>query len=98
MVHVRDGRVSEEGGALVIDDRGWLRLPGPLRHRLGVTANAADEADAVVLRPAGDVPEPVVADVAATTAPARARPWPRSTRSATSTCRASSRSISPAAR
>ena len=31
VVHVRDGRVSEEGGALVIDDRGWLRLPGPLR-------------------------------------------------------------------
>ena len=35
VVHVRDGRVSEEGGALVIDDRGWLRLPGPLRERLG---------------------------------------------------------------
>jgi len=68
VVHVRDGRVSEEGGALVIDDRGWLRLPGPLRNRLGVTANAADEGDAVVLRPAGDVPEAFVPDLVATEA------------------------------
>jgi ABC-type lipoprotein export system ATPase subunit len=59
VVHVRDGRVSEEGGALVIDDRGWLRLPGDLRHRLGHTVTAADEAGTVVLRPAGDVFEPV---------------------------------------
>jgi ABC-type lipoprotein export system ATPase subunit len=61
VVHVRDGRVSEEGGALVIDDRGWLRLPGELRHRLGHTARAADEDGAVVLRPAGNVFEPVAA-------------------------------------
>ncbi|MDX6377728.1 MAG: peptide/nickel transport system ATP-binding protein ddpF, partial [Gaiellaceae bacterium] len=59
VVHVRDGRVSEEGGALVIDDRGWLRLPGDLRHRLGHIVTAADEAGAVVLRPAGDMFEPV---------------------------------------
>ena len=57
VVHVRDGRVSEEGGALVIDDRGWLRLPGDLRHRLGHTAHATDAADAVVLRPAGPIDE-----------------------------------------
>ena len=67
VVHVRDGRVSEEGGALVIDDRGWLRLPGDLRHRLGHTAHATDAADAVVLRPAGPVDElPAAAPVAAT--------------------------------
>ncbi len=65
VVHVRDGRVSEEGGALVIDDRGWLRLPGELRGRLGLTANATDEDGAVVLRPAGEVPAPVVAAVLA---------------------------------
>jgi ABC-type lipoprotein export system ATPase subunit len=59
VVHVRDGRVSEEGGALVIDDRGWLRLPGQLRERLGVTA-VADEAPAgVLLRPAAELPEPL---------------------------------------
>jgi ABC-type lipoprotein export system ATPase subunit len=59
VVHVRDGRVSEEGGALVIDDRGWLRLPGTMRERLGTMA-LADEADeGIVLRPAGAVPEPV---------------------------------------
>jgi ABC-type lipoprotein export system ATPase subunit len=61
VVHVRDGRVSEEDGALVIDDRGWLRLPGDLRHRLGHTVMAADEAGVVVLRPAGDVFESVAA-------------------------------------
>ncbi len=70
VVHVRDGRVSEEGGALVIDDRGWLRLPGDLRHRLGHTAHATDGDDAVVLRPAGPVDEqsaamPVAATVLA---------------------------------
>ena len=67
VVHVRDGRVSEEGGALVIDDRGWLRLPGDLRHRLGHTAHATDAADAVVLRPAGPIDElPAAAPVATT--------------------------------
>ena len=66
VVHVRDGRVSEEGGALVIDDRGWLRLPGDLRHRLGHTAHATDGDDAIVLRPAGPVDElPAAAPVAA---------------------------------
>ncbi len=67
VVHVRDGRVSEEGGALVIDDRGWLRLPGDLRHRLGHIAHATDDDDAIVLRPAGpvDVQPPAAEPVAA---------------------------------
>jgi len=59
VVHVRDGRVSEEGGALVIDDRGWLRLPGQLRERLGTIATADEREDGVLLRAAGAVPEPV---------------------------------------
>ena len=59
VVHVRDGRVSEEGGALVIDDRGWLRLPGQLRERLGVTALADPSPDGVLLRPAAELPEPL---------------------------------------
>jgi peptide/nickel transport system ATP-binding protein/energy-coupling factor transport system ATP-binding protein len=68
VVHVRDGRVSEDGGALVIDDRGWLRIPGELRHRLGHTAHATNEHDAVVLRPAGLVTEPMAETAAATAA------------------------------
>jgi putative ABC transport system ATP-binding protein len=38
-IHVRDGRLSGEGGAdpvLVVDEHGWLRLPRRLRERAGV--------------------------------------------------------------
>jgi ABC-type lipoprotein export system ATPase subunit len=59
VVHVRDGRVSEEGEALVIDDRGWLRLPGALRERLGTLALADEAEGGIVLRAVGEVPEPV---------------------------------------
>ena len=79
VVHVRDGRVSEEGGALVIDDRGWLRLPGDLCHRLGHTANATDGDGAVVLRPAGPARRAAFADDVAAAAELgrRARRWRR---------------------
>ncbi len=45
IVRIRDGRLSEEwtpadagDETLVVDDRGWLRLPEPLRLRTGVTS------------------------------------------------------------
>src|SRR5262249_29831398 len=68
VVHVRDGRVSEEGGALVIDDRGWLRLPGTLRERLGTLALADQADEGIVLRPADHLPEPVADELFPATA------------------------------
>jgi ABC-type lipoprotein export system ATPase subunit len=38
-IHIRDGRLSAEGvsnPALVVDEHGWLRLPGKLREQAGV--------------------------------------------------------------
>jgi ABC-type lipoprotein export system ATPase subunit len=40
-VHLRDGRLSAEGArepVLVVDDHGWIRLPGPLREEAGLGA------------------------------------------------------------
>ena len=64
VLRIRDGRLSEvrhpgrsgRAGAelLVVDDRGWLRLPEPLRRQVGVGDQLAVEADgeSIVLRPA----------------------------------------------
>ncbi|HET6211778.1 MAG TPA: ATP-binding cassette domain-containing protein [Micromonosporaceae bacterium] len=65
VVRIRDGRLSEEwtpaeagNETLVVDDRGWVRLPEPLRVRSGVTtrvrAAAADQT--IVLSPVGAAP------------------------------------------
>jgi ABC-type lipoprotein export system ATPase subunit len=63
IVRIRDGRLSEEWRpessvdgpveSLVIDDRGWIRLPEPLRRQVGLTTRAHARADggAVVLTP-----------------------------------------------
>ncbi|MFC7483826.1 ATP-binding cassette domain-containing protein [Luedemannella flava] len=56
VVRIRDGRLSEEWApdgaeSLVVDDRGWVRLPEPLRHHTGVTTRvrAAAGAGGIVL-------------------------------------------------
>jgi ABC-type lipoprotein export system ATPase subunit len=72
IVRIRDGRLSEEwtpAGAgdetLVVDDRGWLRLPEPLRLSTGVTSRvrAAAGTGSIVLTPTAAAP---VRDAAAT--------------------------------
>jgi ABC-type lipoprotein export system ATPase subunit len=69
IVRIRDGRLSEEWGgdhdgeSLVVDDRGWVRLPEPLRISTGISrlARASSEGGAIVLsattggRPAGPI-------------------------------------------
>ncbi len=63
VVRIRDGRLSETwrpGGEelLVVDDRGWLRLPEEVRPA-SHAVRAASTGDGVTLRPAGEVrPEP----------------------------------------
>ena len=61
MVRIRDGRLSEEREpaegeqeTLVIDHRGWLRLPDELRRsaRLGERVHAVGDGGAIVLRAA----------------------------------------------
>ncbi|HKS49154.1 MAG TPA: ATP-binding cassette domain-containing protein [Amycolatopsis sp.] len=68
MVRIRDGRLSEEwtpsdsgGEALVIDDRGWVRLPEPLRLRAGIGTRVRAEAGAGALVLSGQDPSPVAA-------------------------------------
>ena len=59
VVHVRDGRVSEEerdgGTAVVVGRGGWLRIPEPALRAVGITTRATVAVDdgAVVLRPVG---------------------------------------------
>jgi ABC-type lipoprotein export system ATPase subunit len=72
VVRIRDGRLSETwqpGGEelLVVDDRGWLRLPEEVRPA-SHTVRAARAGDAVTLAPAGP------AAAAPVTEPAPARP------------------------
>jgi ABC-type lipoprotein export system ATPase subunit len=59
IIRIRDGRLSEEwSGAndesLVVDDRGWVRLPEPLRRRTGVRSRvrATEASESIVLAPA----------------------------------------------
>jgi ABC-type lipoprotein export system ATPase subunit len=60
IIRIRDGRLSEEWRpgdgtpaveSLVVDSRGWLRLPEPLRRRVGVVdrAHATLDGDAIRL-------------------------------------------------
>jgi ABC-type lipoprotein export system ATPase subunit len=62
IVRIRDGRLSEEWRpddagreSLVVDDRGWVRLPEPLRRRasIGARVRASTVDSSVVLEPAG---------------------------------------------
>jgi ABC-type lipoprotein export system ATPase subunit len=68
IIRIRDGRLSEEwsgspGSAgptgtvdesLVVDDRGWVRLPEPMRRRTGVRSRvrATEASESIVLTPA----------------------------------------------
>jgi ABC-type lipoprotein export system ATPase subunit len=63
VVGIRDGRVSEElrvelgsGETLVVDERGWLRIPDEVRFRVGLGVRVAVESrdGTVVLRPVAD--------------------------------------------
>jgi ABC-type lipoprotein export system ATPase subunit len=65
IVRIRDGRLSEEwtpadagDETLVVDDRGWLRLPEPLRVHTGVTSRvrAAAGTGSIVLTPTAAAP------------------------------------------
>jgi ABC-type lipoprotein export system ATPase subunit len=71
IVRIRDGRLSEEwtpadealpadGGreSLVVDDRGWVRLPEPLRRRasIGTRVQASTVDSSVVLSPRSPLP------------------------------------------
>ena len=75
VVRIRDGRLSEQWTPdgpefLVVDDRGWVRLPEQLRRAIGAeqTVRAQGEAGRIVLHGTGEVD---------TVAPARV-PAPRS--------------------
>lgn len=66
VVRIRDGRLSEEWTpadagheTLVIDDRGWVRLPEPLRVQAGLTARArAAVGNRAIVLSAASVPPP----------------------------------------
>ncbi len=81
MVRIRDGRLSEERfpidspESLVVDDRGWLRLPDELRRAtaLGQRVRAQREGDAIVLRAAVPTPLASVSPQSAVTARAGGR-------------------------
>lgn len=79
VVRIRDGRLSEQWAPdgpefLVVDDRGWVRLPEPLRRAAGAeqTVRAHGEAGGIVLRGTGEVAaaEPARTPVARTAATA----------------------------
>jgi len=63
VVRIRDGRLSETwtpgaGERLVVDDRGWLRLPDALRHG-GTSVTASRGPDGSIVLTADDVRAPV---------------------------------------
>ena len=69
VVRIRDGRLSEEWSpdephreTLVVDDRGWVRLPEPLRRSSGATegVRAAAEGDRIVLQGLGSSTDPAI--------------------------------------
>ena len=64
VVRIRDGRLSEQwhpdaphDEELVVDDRGWVRLPEPLRRRMGLVdrVRVREEDGSAVLRADGPV-------------------------------------------
>ena len=68
VVRIRDGRLSEEWSpdaphdeTLVVDDRGWVRLPEPLRRASGAGegVRAASEEGRIVLHGLGPIDEPI---------------------------------------
>ncbi len=82
VVRIRDGRLSEQwdpaaphSETLVVDDRGWVRLPDALRHRAGALdgAVAVATADGVLLRGTGtSADRPPGSATSAATVPAAA--------------------------
>jgi ABC-type lipoprotein export system ATPase subunit len=83
VVRIRDGRLSEEWSpdeadreTLVVDDRGWVRLPEPLRRQTGAISRVRAEASdgVIVLSGLGEpLASPTRATVAARAATAEAR-------------------------
>jgi ABC-type lipoprotein export system ATPase subunit len=74
IVRIRDGRLSEEWRpadagreSLVVDDRGWVRLPEPLRRRasIGARVRASTVDSSVVLESADPAPSAAAASSAA---------------------------------
>jgi ABC-type lipoprotein export system ATPase subunit len=68
LVTIRDGRLGEESvpggeGTLVVGRGGWVRLPGALLHEAGIGSHATARAaeSGVLLRPIGNVRDPVEA-------------------------------------
>jgi ABC-type lipoprotein export system ATPase subunit len=65
VVRIRDGRLSEQwhpqqpqDEELVVDDRGWVRLPEPMRRSVGLTERArVQEADGYIVLGAGPAPD-----------------------------------------
>jgi ABC-type lipoprotein export system ATPase subunit len=84
VVRIRDGRLSEQwdpatphSETLVVDDRGWVRLPDALRHRAGALdgAVAVATADGVLLRGTGtSADRPSSSATSAAAVPATAPP------------------------
>ncbi len=81
IVRIRDGRLSEEwqpgaesAESLVVDDRGWVRLPEPLRRRTGLISrgHATVDGDSIVIRPV----RPTVPVAASAAPPAAAEVGP----------------------
>jgi ABC-type lipoprotein export system ATPase subunit len=79
LVHVRDGRVVEEGRpggspSLVVTEPGWIRLPDPLLDALGAPRRfqAELEGEAVLLSPTGEASLPRVPELASIDPDARA--------------------------
>ena len=75
VVRIRDGRLSEQwdpatphSETLVVDDRGWVRLPEAVRHAAGAHAGAVAvaTADGVLLRGTGPVSGPATTTSAPT--------------------------------
>jgi ABC-type lipoprotein export system ATPase subunit len=83
IVHVRDGRVSEEAtradgrnDAIVVGKGGWLRLSEELLRHAGIGARAAVHAgpEGIVVTASGPRAEDSVAEVATLTAPPAEKP------------------------
>ena len=84
VVRIRDGRLSEQwdpatphSETLVVDDRGWVRLPDSLRHGAGASSGAVAVAtpEGVLLRGTGSALVVDDAPVAARSVPATTIPY-----------------------